>query len=40
MRLMFDMPEREKAVFDAHVHEGEKLMYCIPFNIIEYMFVS
>ncbi len=40
MRLMFDLPEREKAVFDAAVHQGEKLMYCLPFNILEDRFVS
>ncbi len=40
MRLMFDMPEREKNVFAASVHEGEKLMYCIPFNILEDRFVT
>lgn len=40
MRLMFDLPERERAVFDAAVQEGEKLMYCIPFNILEDKFVS
>lgn len=37
---MFDLPERERAVFEAAVHEGEKLMYCIPFNILEDKFVS
>lgn len=37
---MFDLPERERAVFDAAVQEGEKLMYCIPFNILEDKFVS
>lgn len=37
---MFDLPERENAVLSAAVHEGEKLMYCIPFNILEDKFVS
>ena len=40
MRLMFDMPSRERAVFDSHAGEGEKLLYCIPFNILEDRFVS
>lgn len=40
MRLMFDLPEREQAVLNSAKHESEKLMYCIPFNILEDKFVS
>ncbi len=40
MRLMFDLPEKERAVFDSAVRGDEKLMYCIPFNILEDRFVS
>ncbi len=37
---MFDLPEREKAVLDSAMPSDEKLMYCIPFNILEDRFVS
>ena len=40
MRLMFDMPDLERSVFEAAAAESEKLMYCIPFNILEDKFVS
>ncbi len=40
MRLMFDLPEREQAVLDGALQAGEKLMYCVPFNILEDKFVS
>lgn len=40
MRLMFDLPQEDKAVFDANVGDGEKLMYCLPYNIYEDRFVS
>lgn len=40
MKLMFDLPETEKKVLNAAMHESEKLMYCIPFNILEDKFVS
>ncbi len=37
---MFDLPESEQAVLDLSMQENEKLMYCIPFNILEDRFVS
>lgn len=37
---MFEMPEAERRVFDAAADGTEKLMYCIPFNILEDRFVS
>ena len=40
MKLLFDLPEKEKAAFDRAVGEGEKLMYCVPFNILDDRFVS
>ncbi len=40
MRLMFDLPEIEKAVLDKAMQPSEKLMYCVPFNIHEDKFVS
>lgn len=40
MRLMFEMPEAQRRVFEAAADGTEKLMYCIPFNILEDRFVS
>lgn len=40
MRLMFDLPDAERRVLDAAIGKSEKLMYCIPFNILEDKFVS
>ncbi|MBE6612681.1 MAG: ABC transporter ATP-binding protein [Ruminococcaceae bacterium] len=40
MRLLFDLPQTEQGVFDAAVTPDEKLMYCVPFNILEDKFVS
>lgn len=38
MRLMFDLPETEKRVLDTSMQPSEKLMYCVPFNILDDMF--
>lgn len=32
MKLLFDMSPADKAAFDAAVGEGEKLMYCLPYD--------
>ncbi len=40
MKLLYDMPAGDRRVYDESVSPGEKLMYCIPFNIIEDRFVS
>ena len=37
---MFDLPETEKKVLDSAMQPAEKLMYCVPFNILEDKFVS
>ncbi|MBO5127327.1 MAG: ABC transporter ATP-binding protein [Clostridia bacterium] len=39
MKLMYDLPEVDKAALDAAA-SGEKTMYVIPFNIVEDKFVS
>ncbi|MGN1346566.1 MAG: ABC transporter transmembrane domain-containing protein [Eubacteriales bacterium] len=39
MKLMYDLPETDKAAFDAAA-SGEKVMYVIPFNILEDKFVN
>lgn len=40
MKLMYDMPDNDDSAFKAAVGSDEKLMYCIPFNIIDDRFVS
>ncbi|MBE6607123.1 MAG: ABC transporter ATP-binding protein [Ruminococcaceae bacterium] len=32
MKLLFDLPEKDQATFDASVAEDEKVMYCLPYN--------
>lgn len=39
MKLMYDLPEVDKAAFEA-VASGEKTMYVIPFNIVDDKFVN
>lgn len=39
MKLMFDMPDADRAAFDAQ-SGGLKLLYCVPFNIYEDNFVN
>ena len=40
MRLLFDLPETEQKVLDSAIGADEKLMYCVPFNILEDKFVD
>ncbi|MHB1151113.1 MAG: ABC transporter ATP-binding protein [Eubacteriales bacterium] len=40
MKLLYDLPEADKKVFDNAVSGDEKLMYCLPFNIYQNKFVS
>ena len=39
MKLMYDLPQADKAAYDAAV-AGEKMMYCVPFNMYEDRFVA
>ena len=39
MKLMYDLPQADKAVYEAAA-AGEKMMYCIPFNIYEEKYVD
>lgn len=39
MKLMYDLPEVDAAALEA-VSAGEKLMYCVPFNMYEDRFVK
>ena len=32
MKLLFDLPEKDQAVFDTSVGKDEKVMYCLPYN--------
>ena len=40
MKLMYDLGAENQAALDAAVIEGERLMYCIPFNIYGESFVD
>lgn len=40
MKLMYTLPAEDQAAFDATLIEGEKLMYCVPFNIYGEEFVN
>ena len=40
MKLMYDLPEQDERAFLAAVGEGEKRMYCLPYNIEVDRFVS
>ncbi len=40
MKLMYDMPDIDRRVYDEHAGADEKLMYVIPFNICEDRFVA
>lgn len=37
---MYDLPELDRAAYDSSAEKGEKLMYVVPFNVIEDKFVS
>ncbi|MBQ9939978.1 MAG: ATP-binding cassette domain-containing protein [Clostridia bacterium] len=39
MKLLFEMPDKDRAVFEAS-GDGEKLLYCVPFTIYEEKFVK
>lgn len=42
MKLLYDLPDADQAAFEAaaELSNGEKLMYCLPFNIYEKKFVK
>lgn len=40
MKLMYDLPAADRAAYDAVAESGEKLMYVIPFNVLEDKFVN
>ena len=40
MKLMYDLPELDRAAYNASAEEGEKMMYVIPFNVLEDKFVN
>ena len=39
MKLLYEMPPADQAVFESE-SAGEKLMYCLPFNMLDGKFVS
>ena len=40
MKLMYEMPAEDQAVYDATAQADEKLMYCVPFNVLDEKFVD
>ncbi len=40
MKLMYDLPKADKACYDSLVEPGEKMMYSVPFNVLDNRFVS
>ncbi len=40
MKLMYDLPELDRACYDGVAEAGEKMMYVIPFNVVEDRFIS
>lgn len=40
MKLMFELPEADRAAYEAAVSKEEKLLYCLPFDICDDRFVS
>ena len=40
MKLLYELPEAEKEIFEGARSKKEKLMYCTPFNIDGKHFVS
>ncbi len=40
MKLMYELPAADAAVFEASKGADERFMYCVPFNIIDDKFVS
>lgn len=40
MKLMYDLPELDRAAYDSAAEQGEKLMYVVPFNVLEDKFVD
>jgi len=39
MKLMYDLPPADKSALDGAIG-GDKLMYCVPFNVLDGKFVS
>ena len=40
MKLMYDLPSRDLAAYEAAADVGEKRMYVVPFNVLEDKFVN
>ncbi|MDD4772718.1 MAG: ABC transporter ATP-binding protein [Eubacteriales bacterium] len=40
MKLMYELPEKDKAAFEAASGTDEKLMYCLPFDVYKNKFVD
>lgn len=40
MKLMYELPDADKKAYEAAVGPEEKLLYCVPFNILDDKFVN
>ena len=40
MKLMYELPQNDREAFEKAVSPDEKLMYCLPFNILDDKFVN
>ena len=40
MKLLYELPEAEKEIFEGAKGKSERLMYCLPFNIDGKQFVN
>lgn len=40
MKLLYELPDTEKNIFESSISKNEKLMYCLPFNIDGKRFVN
>ena len=40
MKLLYELPDADKKAYDAAVGPDEKLLYCVPFNILDDKFVD
>ena len=40
MKLLYDLPEADRLAYEAQVSEGEKIAYCLPYDIEETEFVK
>ena len=40
MKLLYKLSDKEQAVYDKNSTDGERVMYCLPYNIEDRHFIS